>query len=298
MLWPLKKDKSPGFGIASDFYLTVLAARADLPSPSRLLHPKGEGGRVAGFIAPLDKEATKEDLERPLQAGHYVIASLDKKTVLQLTIVPKEHVQYDPEAVIRTLGSDLSPETAQRMRATWNLLQLTIKSFHRSVYPTLNFLLLVAQKLGYETDGVIADPLSEAYRLPQDLIAPPNDPLPFATRDFVRIKIVDYNKNTRLHTLGMVKFALPELEIVDVPESHSAIAVGLLYSLATYRLTGQSIEPGNVFGDRKHPLRVAHSADSDYWQGRPALELIPDNREVITETLDSWHRIAEEQSRR
>lgn len=298
MLWPLKKDKSPGFGISKDFYLTVLAARADLPPPSRLLHPKGEGGRVAGFIAPLDKAATKDDLDRPLMPGHFAIASLDKKTVLQLTVVPKEQVQYDPEAVIRTLGADLPAEAAQRMRATWNLLQLTIKSYHRSVYPSLMFLMLVAQKLGYETDGVVADPLSEAYRLPQDLIAPPTEPLPFSTRDFVRIKILDHGSNIRLHTLGMVKFALPEIEIVDVPESHSAIAVGLLYSLATFRLTGQALEPGDVFGAKKHPLRVAHSADRSFWQDRPALELIPDSREAITEALEGYEQMARDQMAR
>src|SRR5438046_2175327 len=94
-------QKTPGFGISKNFYLTVLSAKAALPRVLEVVGPKGADGAVEGFGAPLSQDAKKEDLQRAIERGHYVIASKNRQTVLKLTVVPKEEAGFDPEPFLR-----------------------------------------------------------------------------------------------------------------------------------------------------------------------------------------------------
>ena len=47
------KPKNPGYGISKNFYLSVLAGHAQLPSPDEIANPQGARGAVEGFLAPL-----------------------------------------------------------------------------------------------------------------------------------------------------------------------------------------------------------------------------------------------------
>ena len=51
-----------------------------------MVNPKGENGAIAGFGAPLGN-STKESLANPMQRGAYVIASVDRKTVIKMLVV-------------------------------------------------------------------------------------------------------------------------------------------------------------------------------------------------------------------
>src|SRR5688572_11612277 len=138
--WPFGKPKTPGFGISKAYYLSVLSAKATLPQIVEVVNPKGSDGAVEGFGAPLMTDSTKDDLQKPMSRGAYAIASKDRKTVLKLIVVPKEEAGFDPDAFLRSpQAAALPQDMANRIRATWSLLQLTFESHDPMVYPALDF---------------------------------------------------------------------------------------------------------------------------------------------------------------
>ena len=129
-VFPGRRPKPPVLEISRDYYLSVLAATAVLPPLVKVVHPEGLDGAVKGLGVPLREGATKDDLTSPMERGVYAFSSVDQKTVLKLHVLSKEEAGFGPMAVAANgakLG--LSPETADRIRATWSLLQLTIESY-------------------------------------------------------------------------------------------------------------------------------------------------------------------------
>lgn len=101
--WRFKKPVTPGFGIAKDYYLSVLASSATLPSMLQILNPKGDIGAVVGFGAPLASGASKDDLALPLKHGAYVLASKDQKTVLKMLLMPPQDAGSIPRRFLGVL---------------------------------------------------------------------------------------------------------------------------------------------------------------------------------------------------
>jgi hypothetical protein len=65
--WQFSKPKNPGFGISRSYYLSVLLAKANLPSIFEIVNPKSEFGAVEGFGVPMATDE-KEALRRPPRA--------------------------------------------------------------------------------------------------------------------------------------------------------------------------------------------------------------------------------------
>ncbi len=277
-LLSFKPKKGPGFGIEPAFYLHVLAAKMPLPSIREVVEPKGENGAVAGFGVPLS--GGKETLDLPMERGTYAIASVDRKTVIKCLVISKEEAGFDPEYAARS--SLVSPQISGAVRSTWMLVQLSYESYDPTVYPAVQFMLSVAKRIGELTDGVVADPEAQQYRVPTEMLA--NKDQTFSITD-----VVGFEQNgEQIRTAGLVKFGLPELELRDVPESLGHVATRLLASVAGKIVSGVDVSPGSIYrvDSTKAQFQVAWSSGGS----GSVLELIPDGVEGIGELLARMDR--------
>ncbi len=285
--WQFKKPKNPGFGINRNYYLSVLASRATLPSVVEIINPKGDGGAVEGFGAPLAPDATKEDLAKPLIRGAYAIASPDKRTVLRMLVVHRDEAGYDPEVLLRSsMAEELSPELTARIRGAWHLIQLTFESHDAMVYPALDFLQRITRRLAELSDGAIADPISQRYLLPSDLIGHRPSSEPFLASDHIAVRYFEQNGKMSAFTLGMQKFALPEIEITELEAGTKRLSEAFLLHLSREILRGRMLSPGDRVGGKNTEFEVATGGiDRARWEGIPCLELLPGRGKTTTETL-------------
>lgn len=281
------KPKGPGFGIEQSFYLSVMAARMPLPSIREVVAPKGEDGAVAGFGVPMKGE--KDDLDRPMERGVYAIASLDRKTLIRCLVVSKEEAGFDPTAFLRSPRSTgLSNEARSRMASTWMLIQLSFESYDPQVHPAVCLMTQVADRLAMLTGGLVADPLSEVYRLPGEwsLAAGPEE---FAVQDSVSVHRHEDGPGFSLNTLGMRKYGLPEFEIFGVEERFCLAAERLLLGLCKGVLSGKPVSPGDSVGSRRSAFRIAEGGlNRAKWEGIPVLEAIPEQVEDVNSVLARW----------
>lgn len=284
------KQKTPGFGITKDFYVSVLSASAAMPSMLHVVNPKGDHGAVEGFGVPLAKDATKDDLSRPLLRGAYAIATKDRKTVLRLIVMSKDETGFDPTAVLRSsLATKLAPEIRDRISATWSVFQLTFESHHPSVYESVRFVLRVSQRLSQLTGGVVADPVSEVYLLPEEVFSNPQASPLIDARDVVRVHRRNTPEGEKSYTLGMRKFGLPEIEIAYRDPAGAVLCERFLQSLAQKALLGKVLELGDLLGAKPYFFQVATGGlDRGQWEGIPAFELIPPTGRSSEEVLQNW----------
>lgn len=298
-VFQFSKPKNPGFGISKGFYLSVLSTKAVMPPILMIVNPKGDGGAIEGFGAPLSASAEKEDLGRPLQRGAYVVTTKDRKTVLKMLVLSKEEAGFDPDPFLESsLAVGIDPELATRMRATWTLAQLSFESHDPMVYPAVRFLLQLAARLAELADGVVADPVCQRYLMPYEIVQPIQASAKIDVRDVVTIKLVQRQEGILVHTLGMQKFALRELELACVGEVHTTAAANFLLSLCQSTLEGRKIGVGDRVGAPDMPMQVAEGGlDRRLWEGIPCFELLPPTQNTADEALDAW-TIAAEQARR
>lgn len=297
MRWPFGRPKTPGFGISKAFYLSVLSSRARLPSIVEVANPKGEGGAVAAFGAPLAPNSTKADLARPLARGAYAVASPDRRTVLRLIVVSKEEAGFDPEAFLRSpMAANVSDDMAVRIRATWTLLQLTFEAHDPDVYPALDFFEDVGMRLGETTDGVIADPLSQRYLMPAALRAPVRQDPRVDAREHVAVAFEAKKDGLHAYTQGMQKFVhdrgpkdaspLEEFEMCGFRDDLFREAESVLLGLCQAVLVGRMISEGDIVGGRGGALEArAGGLDRAKWEGVSAIELIPTRNQSLDEAI-------------
>lgn len=282
-------QKTPGFGISKDFYLTVLAATASLPPITRVIEPAGAEGAVAGFGAPLSSQARKEDLSHPMERGGYVLASLNRQTVLRLLVLSKEEAGFDLEPFLRSKEAELlTSEHLARIRATWTLMQLTFESHEAMVYESAKFVLKVAQRLAALTQGVVSDSISRVYLLPNEVFHEPQLDPKIDVRDWVQVWYRP-EKNGWCYTLGLQKFAMPEFEIVGVEERDASPAKAFLLGIGQSMLLGKQPEVGGYLGAKSCPFQVATGGiDRGNWEGIPCFELLPPSGKSVHDGLAAW----------
>ncbi|MCX7799219.1 MAG: hypothetical protein N2109_02635 [Fimbriimonadales bacterium] len=269
------KPRTPGYGIAADYYLSVLAGTAVLPAPREVLGPKGEGGAVRGFLVPSAPQTDKGFLQRPLERGSYAAISTDRRTAVRMLVLSTQEAFFDPSVVLRSpAGQRLPEEVRARVSAAWTVLQLSFLSHDPMVQPALEFVCSLAARLAALTDGVVADPLAERYLLPADL-APAAGPR-LRAEAHVAVRSEPSGGGLWMHTLGMRKFALAELEVGAVPEELEPVARRLLLGLCQERFDGKRLELGDAVGARSCPLQTAPGGlDRARWEGVACWELIP-----------------------
>lgn len=281
---PIGRPKGPPVPVSSDYYLSVLAATAVLPALSDVLDPKGRDGRLAALGVPLHADATKEDLDKPLRRGVYALSSPDQKTVLKLRVFSKEEANFDPRTLLESpLALTLDDETRKRIQATWTILQLTFESYDPALYPALDFFLRTASRLAELCQGVIADPLSQVYRLPSSVPTPTQEGLGFAVQDFVNTVLVATPSGTTVSTAGLSKFDQPELIVTRVPEPLVGAARSLLLSVAAGVMKGRTLAPGDKLVSEQGWV-VSPSGETTVVR----YELLPVSQKSVAEALAEW----------
>lgn len=288
--WSFSKPKTPGFGIQRTYYLTVLSSKATLPPILLLINPKGEGGAVEGFGAPLAPDVPKDALGRPMERGAYAIASKDQKTVLRLLVMSKEEANFDPEPFLRSaLAAELDPELLNRVRATWTIGQLVFESHDPMVYPALDFQLEFAARFAELTDGVVADPVSRRYLLPEQVRQIVRADPKIDARDVVGLSHRAKETGIHLFTLGMQKFGLAELEIAGLELTDLRLAETLLVSLCQSALLGTFPENGDKVGAPGYEFEIRDGGfDRSIWEGVKVFELLPPTMKTPGECLRAW----------
>ncbi len=289
--WSFGKPKTPGFGIQKSFYLTVLSSKSVLPPMLAVINPKGQGGAVEGFGAPLASNVPKEALGRPLERGAYAIASKDQKTVLRLLVLSKEEAGFDPEPFVRSsLAAELEPELLNRVRATWTVGQLTFESHDPMVYSSLDFALDFAARFAEESDGVVADPIARRYLLPHEVRQPVRADPRVDAREVVGLSHRANPVGIHLFTLGMQKFNLPEFEINGLEVTDLHLGESLLLSLCQGCLVGIFPKNGDRFGSKEFEFEIRDGGfDRGLWEGIEVIELLPPTLKTPGECLRAWH---------
>lgn len=255
----------------------------ELPKLESLIHPKGEDGAIEGFGVPLADGATKDDLHEPIHRGAYALASKDRKTVLKCLVMHSHDAGFDPKALLDTpLVSALDPILSARIGETQMLLQLCFESHDPMVAPSLQFLFDVAGRMGYLTHGVIADPLSESYMHPNDVLHKASPDRVNASLT-VSVQIERFDSQCSVQTIGLQKFSLPDLRLPDVGHEQGQIGVRFLTTCAQTILDGHLVEPGDRLGAKSLQFQVAAS------QALTVLELIPPVGRTASDVLEAWN---------
>jgi hypothetical protein len=286
------KPKGPGFGVSRHYYLSVLSTKPVMPVLWDLINPEGVNGAVVGFGAPLMAGATKDQLHQPMERGAYVLATKDRKTVVKLLILSKDEAGFDSEVLVRSQAAlKIDPEIVARIRATWTIAQATFESHDPQVFPALHFHLMLMKRLGELTEGAIADPLSQRYLLPQDLLHPGTTDTGANIFDVATYGTASRPDGTHVFTLGLRKLALPELEIAGLAPDVTRLASEFLLSAAQTELNGSIITSGAKLGSFDALFEAREGGhDRALWEGVDVMELLPPTQMTATDALELWDR--------
>jgi hypothetical protein len=225
-----------------------------------------------------------------MRRGNFAVATPDRKTVLKLLVLPKDESGFDPESFVQSeFAAQCDPEIVARIRATWFVIQLAFESHDARVYPAVRFLLRIARRFAELTEGVIADPISQRYALPQDVLLYGTTDFQTDVRDVVTVRFRDRPDGLHCFTLGMQKFGLPEIEILGCDKNVEPLATRLLLGACQSALRGKPLRDGDHIGDTAIPIEVRPGGlDPAFWKGIPCLELLPPTQHTIAEALTAW----------
>lgn len=286
--WKFAKPKGPGFGISKNFYLSVLAGVPVLPPITELIAPKPEGGALDGFGVPLVDTNDKSLLAQPMHRGIYALSTKDQKNVVRMMVMNADEAGFSPEAIATSrLAERITPEVLTRIRSTWHLVQLNWESHDPEVYPALDFFLRIARRLAEITDGIVADPISERYLLPDQVFVNPRVDSLVDAREHVYIHSRPDQGMLHVYTKGLIKIGQPEIELSGVPQESYDQAGRLLMSAAQGVFMGFLISSGSdVAGFEAR--EGGH--DKSRWEGIPVLELLPPTGMPVGQVIANWER--------
>lgn len=282
--WKFAKPKGPGFGISKSFYLSVLAGSPALPPITAIVNPKGADGALEGFGVPLVEGKDRAILDSPMLRGTYAVASKDRKTVVRLMVMSAEEAGFSPDSIATSpAAAQLSPELLIRLRSTWHLLQINFESHDPDVYPALDFILGIATRLGEATDAVIADPVSERYLMPNELIMRPRSDPNVDAREHVFIHRRPDGDNWHLFTKGLAKIVQPEIELLGVEGQDQDEAARFLMSASQGVFQGYLVQNGSEVG----PFEARQGGlDKSVWGSNAVvMELLPPTGKSVSELL-------------
>ncbi len=281
--WKFARPHGAGFGISKNYYLSVLGSTPVLPPISAIVNPKGENGAIEGFGVPLVSGKDKALLDSPMTRGTYAIASRDRKTVVRMMVMSADEAGFSPESIARSsLASRLSPDLLARLRSTWHLMQLSFESHDPDVYPSLDFLLGIATRLGTISQAVVADPISERYLMPGELMMRPRSDPKVDAREHVFVHRRPEKDKWHLYTKGLSKFAQPELELYEVESVDQDAASRFLISASQGVLQGYLVKNGSQVGPFEARLGGNNKA---IWDGIPVYELLPPTGQPVADLL-------------
>lgn len=277
-MWPFKKKPAEApLEINKHAYLSVMLGPEARPPVLSWMNPDGSNGAVKGFAAPLDQGASSDLLTLPIANGSFALATPDRKTLIQadlfdLADVPEFRLPTDSAAQAMV---DLMGERLVRAQAATGLATLVWKGYSPDVYQSVRFMLDSAARLAAETGGVVADPLAETYRLPNELTqTSPLDPR-IDFRDIGTIKAIQQADGVWVSTRGMLKFNLAEFEAYGVDADQVTRIGELLVVSAQEALLGTMMPLGEVVSTPVGKVEAnSGTKNRDFWGERSTIELI------------------------
>lgn len=276
-LWPFGKKKKPSqapIAINRNFYLSILAGPGALPPILQIVNPQGTNGAVQGFGAPLSEGASKDLLNEPLTTGAYVLTTTDKLTILRMDVFRRADVSNFniPTDPMQLEAAKLTGRRLARAEQSEWLVNLQFQGYSPDAYASVNYMLDIASRIAALTDGVVADPLAEVYRLPDELtVVPKLDPR-IDFREVGSIRAIRLEDGVWVSTRGMVKFDLPEYEMFGLSDDLVDAAARMLISAAQQTLIGVPLREGDTAFAMNEPLQVVAGSRGD-WDGREVFEL-------------------------
>lgn len=277
-MWPFKKKpKEAAISINKNAYLSVLMP-GSRPTPLQLGNPDGSNGALPAFVAPLNQEKNADLLSTPFADGPYVVATKDQKTLVQADFFDLAAVSGFrlPDDAASQAMVNLDGERLQRAQRSSSLANLVIKGHSHEVYDSIRFFLDVASRVALLTDGVVADPLAETYRLPDELkqASPLDSRIDF--RDVGSIKAVRDDDGVWVSTRGMAKFNLPEYEIYGVADSDVTRMGEMLVLSGQEALLGSPVPLGVALSTPFGVFQASPGTRNRHiWVDRPAVTLSP-----------------------
>ena len=292
--WQFSRPKGPGFGISADYYLTLFAPVPYLPPVLQLINPKGEGGAVEGFGAPLSK-TDKEALIQPMARGAYALASPDRKTILKFLVLHVDEAGFDAETFAQSeLAETMDPEIVARVRGAWFCMQMAFEIHDPAVYPATRFFLRIAKRAAELSDAAIEDPISQLYALPGELLRHGTTDFKLDVQDVVTVRFRERPDGLHCFTLGMQKFDLPELEIYGCEREVEPLAVRFLLGTCQGVLNGKLLRDGAKLGAPGLPFEIRPGGlDPQMWRGIDCYEFLPPTQHTSSEALIAWGAMAE-----
>lgn len=263
-----------------------------LPALLQVCNPDGSNGAVAGYAIPLRPGASRDLLSSAMTTESYGFTTLDKKGVLQLDIFNRNAVPFQlPATEVERRDMGLTEEGEARANACAYVGTLTFRGYDEDVYPTIRFFLSVAIRLAALTNGIVADPLAECYRMPETWIppAPRNEPLDF--REVARVRAEAMPDGVWVSTRGLSKFNLPEYEMYGLPEPLVSSAAVMVASAGQQSLFGIPIRVGeSAFATAQKLLAVQGTRNRAAWGDRNAIELRDSDGDGAAKGVEAWSK--------
>jgi len=263
-----------------------------LPPLLQWLNPAGSNGAVQGLCAPLSEGASKDILNLPLAFGSYVLTTTNRLTVLQATIASRESVHFTlPRTPQDRLETNLTNEKLARAEKLQAICTLVFRGYEPGVYPSVQFMLSCAKRLAELTEGVIADPLAETYRLPDEFLLPIRLDPRIDFREVCTVKAYSLPDGIWVSTRGLIKFDQPEFEMYGIPRDLEEAAVRMLIAAGQQTLIGILMKPNQTAFSTLAPLEIVPGTrQSAFWGDRPVLEFRDLDGSGASKGVEAWAR--------
>lgn len=288
-----KKKKPPPFSLNKHFYLSILAPSEILPPLLQVANRHGNNGAVIGLGAPLHLGADRDLLNSPISIGAYAFTTLEKTTVVRVDVFRTEDVEFKvPSDPPSQQIAGLTGERLHRAQNARYLINSALMGYDREVYPSVRFFLDLVRRLASLCEAVVADPLAETYRLPEEWTYSIRLDPRLDFREIGAIKVVTLSDGLWVSTRGLCKFNLLEYEIYSVPPDLAETAMKMLIAAGQQTLIGIPIREGESAFAPDAPL-VAHmgTRQRHEWGDRPVLEFRPRHGKSIRDSLLAWQRL-------
>jgi hypothetical protein len=140
------------------------------------------------------------------------------------------------------------------------------------VYPALDFILGIAARAGTLSSAIIADPISERYLMPDELVMRPRTNPNVDAREHVFIHRRPEGLTWHMYTKGLSKILQPELEIYGVEPQDQEDAARFLMSASQGVFEGFLVQDGSTLG-----LFEARQGGTNkaLWSNAMVMELLP-----------------------
>lgn len=264
-----------------------------MPPLLQIINPDGSNGAVRGFGAPLAPDASKDTLNVPLLAGAYALTTADKLTIVQMDVFNRADVpQFQlPNDLASLKTANLDGEKLRRAQTAGFITNFVLRGYDPGVYISVQFFVDCARRLADISDGVIADPLAETYRAPEEMRLPNKLDQRIDFREIGSIKLARLSDGCWISTRGLVKFNLPEFEMYGVPENLAETAAKMAIAAAQQALMGLPLKEGETAFAPEEPLHLVRGTRSrDEWGDRPTLEMRDKNSTGAAKGVEAWAR--------